>query len=124
MENYLREFTIHFNDDNQTSFIVGYDGQSMVCLTEDSKDDNITSVIFNLHVSQKSRKQGIGTEIMKYVLNVAKVSKHKTVGLEVKTGSWMEQWYKRRFGFIDYSESTRKGYKWLVKLCKDRSDEV
>ena len=122
MENYFnwREFTIHFNDDNQTAFIVGHDGQSMVCLT-DSTDNNITSVIFNLHVSQKSRKQGLGTETMKYVLDVAKVSKHKTVGLEVKTGSWMEQWYKRRFGFIDYSESTRKGYKWLIKnLYKDK----
>lgn len=113
MENYSQEFAVHFNDVIQTTFVMGHDGQSMICLT-DSTDDNISSVIFNLHVSPESRKQGIGTETMKYALRVAKASKHKTVGLEVKTGSWMEQWYKRRFGFIDYSESTRKGYKWLI----------
>ena len=113
MENYLQEFIIHFNDVVQTTFIVGHDGQSMVCLT-DSPDDNIATVIFNLHVSPKSRRQGIGTKIMKYVLHVAKESKHNTIGLEVKINSWIEQWYKRQFGFIDYSESTRKGYKWLI----------
>lgn len=113
-----QEFTIHYNDDIQTAYIVRHDGQSMVCLT-DSDDDGITSVIFNLHVYKKSRRQVIGTETMKYVLDVAKSSEHKTVGLEVKTGSWMEQWYKGRFGFIDYSESTRKGYKWLIKNVQD-----
>jgi len=82
-------------------------------------DDTSTVYLDSLHVDDKARRQGIGTDLQIMREEIGINSGAVKCFLWVKKDTWMLEWYKRR-GYVYYSEhETEVNCVWMIKyLCK------
>lgn len=73
-------------------------------------------ILSDVKVNKIFRRHGYGNILLKHAKQLARERRFKKLFLNVKCGSWMEQWYKRNgFDFFEYHKE-REGYVWLK--CK------
>lgn len=66
-------------------------------------DDQSTIYLDNLSVSWHSRKRGIGTKLQEIREHIGRFAGFKKSCLWVVSGTWQEEWYKRR-GYVEVCE--------------------
>jgi len=82
-------------------------------------DDNTIIYLYQLNVNEKSKRQGIGTELQQLREKMGLCLGAKISCLWVKKGSWMHDWYKRR-GYIDWKNNdTEENAIWMKKINKN-----
>lgn len=76
------------------------------------KDEPGVLYLSNLFVEEASRKQGLGTKILKAAEKVAETMGAISVGLKVKQDSPANAWYRKNgYGYV----ASEYGYDWLEK---------
>lgn len=81
--------------------------------------DDDTYYLANVFVDEESRGNGIGNFILDTAENAAKKANAKTLCLEVKTGSFAYDWYKRH-GYVDVGkDEDEPSYTWMTKDLND-----
>ncbi|MGV8135900.1 MAG: GNAT family N-acetyltransferase [Mangrovibacterium sp.] len=77
-------------------------------------DDTDTIYLDMLSVSEKCRKQGVGTKLQEVREKIGVDLGAKTACLLVKKLSWMYYWYQRR-GYFDFKDHEDKEWIWMKK---------
>ena len=75
-------------------------------------DDPKTAIITDLYVIESARKNKIATQIIDYVIDVAKGNGCCSIELKSEGNNWVREWYKR-LGFEIISEEV-----WMRKDIK------
>lgn len=77
-------------------------------------DDKLVVYLDSLHVNDKARKQGIGTELQMLREQIGVDAGAVQSMLWVEKGTWMLEWYKRR-GYVYYSDHEQEAdCVWMI----------
>jgi hypothetical protein len=82
-------------------------------------DDNSTVYLYELNVNEKSKKQGIGTELLTIAENVGLNLGADKSCIWVEKDSWMYKWYKK-LGYSDFKVHDKEDNTiWMMKTLKN-----
>lgn len=101
-------------DENTRTMYVMYKHSGILKITFYEKDKN-TLWISDLAVDPTCYKQGIARKLIEACEEIALRNYITVIGLKVKTGSWMHEWYNR---MSYYNYFTEDGYTELIKQLK------
>lgn len=115
MSNVRDDFTLRYDDIDKR-------GHSVMLKTDKGRvtvywydDDDETVYISNLKVDKKSRKKGVGTDLMNMAENTAFDLGANTIYIWARKSSWMHDWYER-LGYVDFKDHKNKGMIWMKKM--------
>lgn len=79
-------------------------------------DDNQSAYISNLSVLEDARNNGLGTEMLNYLVKFCKYNKFRQVFLRVIDNSWMHGWYKRNDFYDWYDDTECSEFVWMKRI--------
>lgn len=79
------------------------------------KEEVGEAYIEGLHVSEKERGNGIGSHMMKKLIDKCKEIDAKKITLWCEKSKWMYKWYQRLGFKYDGDKEDQEGYVWMVK---------
>lgn len=80
------------------------------------KEEEDNAYIEGLHVSESQRRNGIGSDMMKKLIDKCNEIGVNKITLWCEKNKWMHLWYKRMGFKDDGDKEDQEGFVWMIKI--------